>query len=164
MGGPNHLHPSSRSRNQPGPAMSAPSASARRLRARSADTRVTWLGESAVAAMSVSSPAPRAWTTVTPPAEPASTPRHAAPSRTTTVDSPSRPAAAAARTRSTNPRADPGRSRHHPVGREPITFAASTRSTTPVLSNQWPGTGPGAAPQNNGSHRSPFSSFCRTHP
>ena len=115
-----------------GPTTSAPRASTRCRRARSADTSVTWVAASAVVATSVSSPLPSAWTTVTPPATPSSTPPRAAPSRTTTTGSVSRPDSTAARTRSTNARAAPGRSRHQPVGRDPTTFAASMRSTAPV--------------------------------
>jgi hypothetical protein len=87
---------------------------------------------SAVAARlaSVSSPSPGAWTTVTPSATPASTPRRAVPSRTMTTGSGSRDAAVAARTRSASRRVAVARSRHQPVGREPTTLAVSISSTT----------------------------------
>ena len=73
---------------------------------------------------------------MTPSASPGSTPPRAFPSSTTTTGWVSRPVAAAARTRPTNARAAPGRSRHQPSGREPITFAASMRSTRTVLPAQ----------------------------
>jgi GNAT superfamily N-acetyltransferase len=83
--------------------------------------------------MSMSSPLPGAWRTVTPSTTPAWTPSRALPSKTTTTGSVSVPDLTAVRTCSTNARAAPDRSRHQPVGREPTTFAASMRSTTPVL-------------------------------
>ncbi len=122
----------SRSMSQEGPTTSAPSASARCRNPRSAVTSVTGSAASEMTLMSMSSPLPAAWTTSTPASTPASTPSRALPSRTTTTGSASRPELRAARTSSTNVRAAPGRSRHHPVGRDPTTLAASMSSTAAV--------------------------------
>ena len=80
----------------------------------------------------VPSPSPGACTTSTPSAAPSSTPALALPSSTMVTGGSRRPAATAARTCSVNRRAAPGRSRHHPVGREPMTLAASITSTRPA--------------------------------
>ena len=118
--------------SHPGLATCAPRASARRRNSRSDVTSVTSASEAATTETSVSSPLPGACTTVTPLSAVGSAPSRALPSRTTTTGSWSRPACTADRSRSRNFRAAPGRSRHHPSGREPITFAASIRSTRPV--------------------------------
>jgi hypothetical protein len=123
---------SSKSMSHPGLATRAPKASARCRSARSAETSVTLPAASVATAMRVSSPLPGAWITLTPSAIPSSTPQRAAPSRTTTTGPANLSASAATRTRSTNARAAPGRSRHQPVGRDPTTFAASIRSTVQV--------------------------------
>ena len=78
---------------------------------------------------SMSSPLPSAWRTVTPSARSAGAPWRALPSRTTTTGCAIRPELAAARTVVTKAPAAPARSRHHPVGRDPTTLAASIRST-----------------------------------
>ena len=131
---------SRRSRSQDGPTTSAPTASARRRSSRSAVTSVTFRsGARPAMSTSMSSPLPAACWTVTPSAMPGSTPARAAPSRTTITGWAIRSEAAAARTRPTNVRAAPARSRHHPVGRDPTTLAASIRSTAQVWSMTSPG-------------------------
>ncbi len=123
------------SRSHPGPTTSAPRASARRRSSRSAVTSMTTSSDAFEAtSMSVSSPLPAAWRTVTPSATPPCTPSRALPSRTTMAGSATRPESTAALNWSTNARAAPARSRHQPVGRDPITFAASMRSTASLCS------------------------------
>jgi len=90
-------------------------------------TTAPWLA-SATAAI-VSSPSAGACTTATPSSSASAAPVRAWPSSTIVTGAPSRPAVTDARTRSVKTRAAPGRSRHHPVGREPITLAAAITST-----------------------------------
>ena len=126
---------SSCSRSQRGPVVAA-SGSSRSRRPRSAVTTVTsgrsaCPTSSAVTRTIVSSPDPGASTTRTSPVSGASSPataRQAAPSSTTTKSvSTNRSCNAASRT--SNRRAAPTRSRHHPSGRDPTTLAASTTTT-----------------------------------
>ncbi len=147
--------------SHPGRATSAPRSWACRHSARSADTSVTWPDASPVTARRVSSPLPAACTTVTSSAVPTPTPPRAAPSRTTTTGPVSRPVPTAARTRSTKVRAAPGRSRHQPSGRDPITFAASMRSTCPVSLSGTSGT---ADPRHPLNQRFPVRARPRARP
>ncbi len=77
----------------------------------------------------MSSPTPSACTTRTPRSSPSWTPDRAAPSTTMTTGGTSRASATASRTRRCRSRVAPARSRHHPDGRDPTTFAASTTNT-----------------------------------
>ena len=122
--------PSRRGRSQLGPTTSAPKDSARCRRPRSAVTRVTTSSAApATTWTSASSPLPSAWITVTPSTRPLGTPCRDWPSRTTTTGGSIRPESHRRSHPGKNVRAAPGRSRHQPVGREPMTFAASMRST-----------------------------------
>lgn len=76
----------------------------------------------------VSSPSAGACTTSTPSTSLSSAPARAPPSSTSFTGGSSRPEVTVARTRSVKRRAAPTRSRHQPVGRDPITLAASITS------------------------------------
>jgi hypothetical protein len=128
-------HGSRRSSNQLGPTTPAPRACARRRSSRSAVTRVTSSSAaSATTSTNASSPLPLACSTVTPPDCTAGAPARAFPSRTTTTGGVIRPESAADRSWPTKVRAAPARSRHQPVGRDPMTLAASTRSISALRS------------------------------
>src|SRR5581483_8386866 len=113
------------------PTTAPPTARTRSARPRSAVTTTRPRWRSAMVAI-VSSPTPGACTTATPSTSDPSAPPRPRPSSTTVTGGLSRPATTADRTVATKSRVAPGRSRHQPVGREPITLAASTTSTSPA--------------------------------
>lgn len=144
-------HEGKRSKSQVGPTTSAALRRTRSARPRSADTSTTGSLLSAARATRVSSPCPGAWTTSTPSAIPSSTPFLACPSKTSTTGRGRAPSTTARLTRVTSSRAAPGLSRHHPVGREPTTFAPSMRSTIRASRHARPAYRPGD--QGRGSRR-----------
>ena len=128
-------YPSRRRRNSPAPTTVAPASRTRRARSRSEVTTDRSAGsglDSTSAAMSSSAafgPRRDANCTVTrgPPSS-----SNGLPSSTTVTGSPLRSARLSSS--STSSRIAPGRSRHQPVGREPITFMPSTTHLTAAAS------------------------------